>query len=427
MSLAETTDERRRSAGVRYRGRLGHPIARGLAAALGSLAIIAPALACSEPPRDLPGRGAVHPSATRGTERPLFRFVSMADFLNADIGDVSRLPRWHRGDPNSINLSWQRAMGTILNQVRSEHPAFVLVAGDLVDGRWLRDSIGGQIFGPTATRADRLRVVAAAGRLYYAQYRHRFDVRGLRLLPALGDHDIGNDPWPAGSPKLAAVSVHKQAFANAFTRRDGRYEFSQRPRGTPAAGTSYAVRVTDTLVVTVDEFRRTSTGVRLALERGQLRWLDQVLGEARAEGVAHIIVQGHLPVIDPGYAIGSSRLVLAGGASSAFWRTLQRYHVDLYLAGEFHTTSVITDGVTQVVHGSLTWKGMEDYVLGTVYPDRIVLDFKRFTGGVLDALWLWQYEGQHCSAHLWFAPIPRVVRRYVIGASVFMRTKSRSS
>lgn len=389
-------------------GRGGHPLVRGIAAAVASVAFVAPGATFSG---SLPG---VHPDVAGAAERPLFRFVSIPDFPNADIGDVSGLPGWHPGDPNSIDWWWRRALSVVLDQIEAEHPAFVLVAGDLVDGRWLKDSTRSQIFGATATRADRLRVVATAGRLYYSQYRERFAIRGLRLLPALGDHDIGNDPWPPGSLKMAAVSAHKRAFADAFTRRNGHYTFGRRPRGTPAEGTAYAVRVADSLIVTVDEFRRTPNGIKLSLDRGQLRWLDHVLRDGRADGVAHIIVQGHLPVIDPDHAVGSSRLLLAGGESSAFWQMLRHYDVDLYLAGEFHAVSMYDDSVTQLVHGSLTWTGRQEYVLGSVYPDRIVLVVKRFTGHVIDSLWLWQYEGQHSSAYIWFDPGPTVVGRYVI-------------
>ena len=39
-----------------------------------------------------------------------------------------------------------------------------------------------------------------------------------RVLPALGDHEIGDNPWPNGSFELAAVPTFKKAWADTFTR-----------------------------------------------------------------------------------------------------------------------------------------------------------------------------------------------------------------
>ena len=63
-----------------------------------------------------------------------------------------------------------------------------------------------------------------------------------------------------------------------------------------------------------------------------------------------------------------------GGDDSEFWRLLDRHDVDLYLAGEMHDMTTLTqDGVVQVVHGALATWGEANYLVGRVFADRIEL------------------------------------------------------
>jgi 3',5'-cyclic AMP phosphodiesterase CpdA len=336
------------------------------------------------------GPGGAHP--THAAETPLFRFVSMPDFTNNDIGDTRDRAGvgWDPGDPNSIDETWRRAIDVVLDQVEFDRPAFVLDAGDLVDGHWLGDPRRTGIFGPLMTRAQQAAAVRRAGALYYRTLISWFSVRNLRLYPAVGDHDIGDNNWPAGSSRLAAVPAHKAIWAAYFTKVGTAYRYPMRPAGTPAEGTAYAFQYDDTLVVTVDEFSYSRSGVRLTIDPGQLSWLDMTLASARARGVAHIIVQGHLPVLGPQPSVHSSNLYLAGGAGSAFWQLLQKYHVDLYLCGELHTVSFAGGSPVQVVHGSPLAYGSTNYLVGAVYPDRIELSIKSFSGRILSTTNLWQ-------------------------------------
>ena len=53
--------------------------------------------------------------------------------------------------------------------------------------------------------------------------------------------------------------------------------------------------------------------MRLTLDPQQLRWLGKRLSAARSNGVRHVIVQGHLPVIGSSLpSVASSRLMLEG-------------------------------------------------------------------------------------------------------------------
>jgi hypothetical protein len=81
--------------------------------------------------------------------------VSHPDFLNADVGDVSRSPYWADGDPNAINDSYRAGLTTVMDQMKSENPDATLVIGDLVDGHWGVDVDNTGIFGPVGTAAEK--------------------------------------------------------------------------------------------------------------------------------------------------------------------------------------------------------------------------------------------------------------------------------
>ncbi|QIG43999.1 metallophosphoesterase [Nocardioides anomalus] len=304
-----------------------------------------------------PGALAV-PAGRTDVPRTL-RLLSSPDFLNADVG---RLPaREVRG----TNRSYERALDAVLSDWASKAPDAVLVAGDLVDGHWDRDDRHERVFGPVRTHAQQVRAVHRAAATFYPQYLRRFERHGLDLYPAIGDHEYGDDPWPGAKRRLAPVFARE--FARHFTRR-----FADHPSGRHA-GTAYAWRPSpDVQVVSIDPFDITPGRSRLRLDDAQQRWLVRVLGRAQADGVRWTIVQGHVPVLQPVRARGSSDLHYAGGARSRLWRTFERYGVDLYLAGEVHdTTASAHGGVVQLAHGGAFQYGLTTYALLDVHEDRI--------------------------------------------------------
>lgn len=314
-------------------------------------------------------------------------FVSIPDFLNADIGDVSHLT----SAVNSTNAAHEAAINRVLDAIAAEKPDFVLVAGDLVNGHWHSDASDAQVFGPVRTLAEKRAAVAIAGDVYYAQWKERFAARGLTVYPAVGDHDVGDNNWSANSDKAFLVADFKAAFAKHFTLdAGGQPLFDQRPVGTPYEHTSYAVRHKNLLIVTMDEFRQddptlkidgTTGSVRNDVVGDHLAWLDRVLTKADGKPqIKHVIVQGHIPVLTPVRRQNSSGLTFRGGADSEFWKTLVKHQVDLYFAGEVHDmTSGNHGGVEQVVHGGiLGYAPNANYLVGKVYPDRIELELKRF-------------------------------------------------
>lgn len=316
---------------------------------------------------------AVAPAAAASEDAAGYTFVSSPDFLNADVGDVSGEPGWD-GLHNSISPSVRQALDFVLDSFAAERPDDVLVAGDLVEGHWGMDSLGTGIFGLVDTRAARLEAVRDAGRIYYGQWRQRFVDRGLPVHAAVGDHEIGDNDWDADGPnpysafKHDAFRVFKNTFARHIVTPGG---YAMRPRGA-ARRTAYATYLDpEVLLVSVDVFRRTDRRVVPQLDSDQLVWLGRVLRRARARGTDWILVQGHTPVLGPVRERSSSGLMYRRGADSAFWQTMRRHRVDLYLSGEVHDITLRRlHGITQISHGGLFGWGGTNYLRGEVLAGR---------------------------------------------------------
>jgi hypothetical protein len=329
---------------------------------------------------------------------PLITLVSIPDFINADVGDVRGIRRpgylgWDQGDPNSINRHYRQTLKTILDQVKSENPDAVLVAGDEVNGHWGWDADDTGIFGRVDTYDQKKQAVRRAGSLYYPQWKERFKKRDLRVYPAVGDHEVGDNPWPSGFFKTRAFATFKDTWARYFTADGTKYPL--RPRGTPFADTAYAVQLTpEVLLVTVDTFSKEGDAVFTRTGPEQAEWVDRIIGNAKARGVEHVIVQGHVSVMTPVDHQYSSNLTYVGGRSSNFWQALKRHGVDLYLAGEAHDMTVHTDGtLVQVTHGGYVPRGISNYLVLKVYENRIDLKLKKFSGRTLNEnRRLWQVE-----------------------------------
>ena len=181
--------------------------------------------------------------ATRGAPPTGFVFVSMPDTFNNDLGDVRDSRHWRRGDPNSVNQEYRQVIRTVFADVAAENPLAVLMAGDAVQGHWGRDDADTGIFGPVRTDRQRTKAMRRAAHQYYGEYVHRFDARGLPLYAAIGDHELGDNPWRAGDSDWRAWKLHhlrtlRSEWAEKFTRSGRR--FALHPRGTSYDETAYA-------------------------------------------------------------------------------------------------------------------------------------------------------------------------------------------
>jgi len=391
-------------------------IAIGLAASVAAAVLAAGTAPGADASPSRAGKGRVHypeptaralasegvaPAPPEG--EPDYRFLSSPDFMNADLADLSRLRNWRRSMPNSWNSSYAATIDTILDTFESEAPQDVLVAGDLVNGHWGgRDRTG--IFGPTHTQQQRVSATKRAANFYFSRWRRLFDARDLPVYAAVGDHDLGDNPWRGGhDPEQARFKrQHQGVFKSSFYRNVVKpSHVSDRPAG-PAHDTAYATYLSpEVLLVTVNVFQRTRDNVIPELDRAQLAWLDRTLAAAERRGTDWIVVQGHVPVLKPVRTHGSSAIYYRGGAKSPFWRTMAKHHVDLYLHGEVHEVSVRrADGITQVSHGGTVGMpspqgyGATNYVLGEVFGDTMWLRDNLFTPTMVDySRQLWQLGG----------------------------------
>jgi 3',5'-cyclic AMP phosphodiesterase CpdA len=355
---------------------------RGLLQSAGGIGLAA--LAGAPSPHALAALGA---EVSSGGD-PVFTFVSMPDFINGDVADLSVLPNWDHG-ANSVNDYWRRAIDRCLGFVGDHRPDAVFLAGDLVEGRWNIDSDHRQLFGPVSQGTDAESIalcesaIRTAGDVHYSFAADQFASRGLTLYPAIGDHEILDDRagplnqrWKPGGRtggrpdnRYHLVPQAKQVWADHFTMPGGVPRFARRPIGSAAESTSYAVSFADQVtLITVDMFTKRPSGVRLGVFEGQLHWLKHEIRRAKRRGHV-VIVQGHIPVMTPTRWIASGRLHVPEGRSSAFYRVLDREGADLFLCGEVHDSTVIQHGrhaPVQISHGCV-FRLAFSYLVGRVY------------------------------------------------------------
>ena len=378
---------------------------------------IATALASAVPSAATPGRDTATPlssdEAAPPKSRPAvpraprlpdaYRFLSYPDFLNQDVADLTAGGRAEYVDPdtgqvaNSTNAAYEEALDHVLSEMGSQRASDLLVAGDLMEGRWGRDDSGAGVFGPVRTQRERLAATRRAAAAYYPAWSERLADHGLVPFPALGDHEIGDKPWRRpGDPWIDFKRTHVPAFKQLFarellTRPDGERRFVDHPRQGQARDTAYAVRLDrNVLLVTIDPFTRRAGDVRVSIDRAQLTWLQGVLRKARRASVPWVVVQGHTPIAGPVRHRNSSTLSYRGGTASALWRTMVRGGVDVYLCGEVHDQTVtVRDGIVQVAHGSLFYRGEASYLVGQATAQRLVLENRQFRGSMdfSDRLW----------------------------------------
>ena len=333
-----------------------------------------------------------------------FTFVSAPDFLNVDVGDLSGYNAFNAPSGNSTSASWEASVGGYLDAIAAEKPDFVAVVGDLVMARWFQDAyfdgVFQQKFADKAQRdanstvaIERDRVVNATD-FYYGAWKQRFTDRGLVQYSAVGDHELGDDPSWADSFGKQTISTYRDQFSTHFvdgiqsgTALAANSTFVSSPTAGQHAGTAYAVRHDNTLLVTVDVFKRdtATNAVSVTVADEQLAWLEQTLDAANADpSIDHVIVQGHTPVLGPVADRVSSSLMLEGGADSEFWKLLRDKGVTTYLNGEVHAVTVLQDqqapGLTQIAHGGILGFEQADsisYMVGTVDGATITLDMKQ--------------------------------------------------
>ncbi len=277
------------------------------------------------------------PAAGVSSVKP-WRFVSIPDFVNVDL--------------TYPQPGWEETLNYVLKAIKAENPEFVLVAGDLVMGRW--------------PDKESIKKYAA---MYYPAWVKRMEDHGLKFYTAIGDHEIGDNPWRGD--KAALVSTFKKQFQ----------KYLKMPLNGPLRmkGTAFWFIHENALFVSVDVFEKgegPQGGIVPKVTGEQLEWFEKVLTEN--SGVEHVIVMGHTPILGPVAKESSSGLMLEGGQQSPLWQTLKKHGADLYLCGEVHAiTCTQADDVLQIAHGGLFgYNPKVNYLVATVFADRIELTLK---------------------------------------------------
>ncbi len=328
-------------------------------------------------------------AAFAGAEEP-WRFLLLSDWHWAEkYTQTANSPSW-LAEAVDTDVAAVRMLKT------SYGGELILMPGDSNTGHWERSGFIKNNF-PGATPQE---AILQAGKLCYGGMIDSFKKGGYsKLIMAVGDHEVGDNPWPAGSAVARCQPQFREAFAQAFnTNPDGGgFLYDQpigkavsRPLGTKYENTSYAVRHKNVLFVTVDAFHQEDPEQRIGDEGSvtgtvtgeHLRWLDHVLSEARKDSsIKHIFVQAHLPVIYPVRKVNSSGMMMDDGMDNPFWQTLRKYSVDIYFAGEVHANTVTKDPESNLIQLVSRGNFFNNFQTLDISDDRIeVICYEQYPG-----------------------------------------------
>lgn len=127
------------------------------------------------------------------------------------------------------------------------------------------------------------------------------------------------------------------------------------PYGSPFQYTSFAHVHKNVLFVTLNVFEQLTSPlfqkksggiggngvVTVDVDGYHLKWLEEILRKGRNDpSIKHIIVQGHVPLIEPVRRSSLSSMTFDRQEESNFWKLLVNYGVDIYLAGEVHANEL---------------------------------------------------------------------------------------
>ena len=273
---------------------------------------------------------------------------------------------WHNGDgavlggQTSINTA-QAAELQIMKDISCD---FVLYTGDMVEGFWLTDAVKAK-YSPYSTLED---LVLKVGKVAYGDFLRKPAAYGLKAIGCIGDHEVGDNSAPVGTEHAQAIPYFKKAFAREFTLdANGNTLYGGtiggiplRPVGTSYENTSFAFVQNNMLIISPDvaHFEGPNIAIPGSLD-GTLEW--EILGShaawfdsvcaagRRTAGIDFIVVQAHCPVLSPICKQSTSSRYVRGHDTSAFWKIMRKYNVDVYLAGEVHALSSNIDTVSKTV------------------------------------------------------------------------------
>jgi len=230
----------------------------------------------------------------------------------------------------------------VLKHIKQTHGGeFVMIPGDTNQGKWFASSFAKKLGDPSLTPKE---AVGIASRGCYGTLRKIFQEVGYdeyhAPMVAIGDHELGGNGWGVGSDKVAVLQDYRDGFQKELNRKEnGEFLYSEpigignapsRPLGTIYENTSYARTYKNVLFVTIDCFHSKGSGfmdreeglggegsVTVSVEDEHLTWLEEVLKEAQKDDmIRHIIVQAHVPVLQPVRKVNSSGQFFDRGSDS---------------------------------------------------------------------------------------------------------------
>ena len=313
--------------------------------------------------------------STARAEEP-WRFLTLAD--------------WHLAEIYVQPDKYPEGIATVadgLKMLKANYGGeLVMLPGDSNVGHWDTKQFI-KSFNPKLTPAES---ILQAGELCYTGMVDAFKEAGYsKLLMAVGDHELGDNPWPPGTAVSECQPQFREAFANVFNINPDNGQFiydkpigeaASRPLGTKYETTSFAYQYKNVLFVTVDVFHQEDPDKTIGIQGSvtgavvgkHLEWLDHVLSEARKDSsIKHIFVQAHLPVLQPVRRVNSSGMLMDDEMESDFWKTLRKHKVDIYFAGEVHSNTVTKDPKSDLVQVVTRAKFMNNFVTVDVTDERI--------------------------------------------------------
>ncbi|WP_430814948.1 LamG-like jellyroll fold domain-containing protein [Carboxylicivirga sp. RSCT41] len=281
----------------------------------------------------------------------------------------------------------------------------IVMPGDCNGGHWYRDKFMKPFkSNPEYAQFSTEEVILEASRLCYGGLWDIVHNGGYKhFLMAVGDHELGDNPWRKGSEVSKHISTFRKGFANTITLdENGQSRFNTmigkamaRPVGTKYEHTSNAIQYKNVLFVTLDMFRFDDEYKILGnqgvingdIDGKHLQWFESVLSEAQhIPSIQHIVVQSHLPIIYPVRKYASSGMLVDKKESEKILNVLRKYKVDLYLAGEVHMNTVTRDTRSDLIQLVARGNNLTNVTLVDVEEDKLLINTYHQNGDKLGSL-----------------------------------------
>lgn len=325
-----------------------------------------------------------------------WRFINIPDYHNAE-GLSRNIPEREQRIAEQIEQ---------FKQMKERHGGeLIVMPGDCNGGHWYREKFLNPFkANPPYTNYTTEQVIIEASRLCYEGLWDIVHKGGYdNFLMAVGDHELGDNPWRKGSEVTKHIATFRQGFANTITLdKTGKSRFTEnignalpRPVGTIYEHTSNAVQYKNVLFVTLDMFRFDGKDINLGnqgtingdISGKHLEWFESVLREAQhIPSIKHIVVQSHLPIIYPVRKYASSGMMVDKYESEKILNVLRKYNVDLYLAGEVHMNTVTKDSKSDLIQLVARGNRLTNMTLVDVEDDKLFVKTVHWNGEELGSL-----------------------------------------